>query len=229
MCDNKERAMITITNEDNMDLMARYPDIDLFGNHIEPKALTSIQRIATRQVVQTGRDLYTTDPHDVERFIKAIQRDEVELPAPIWEPAAGRGDISKTLIRYGYEVLSTDIFPYRDDDIDIAALDFFTCKNTVEDCKTIFTNPPFNVQAEFLEHALSLNVNVVFFVRLSFLSGIRRYRIYEKYNPAYVYVYSARACCYKNGCVKKGLKMIDYCMIIWKPPYKRDTVLRWIA
>jgi hypothetical protein len=57
-------------------------DLDLFGNSVEDKALTSTQRIVTRQAVLTGRDLYTTEPYDIERFIKAIRRDGVELPSP---------------------------------------------------------------------------------------------------------------------------------------------------
>jgi hypothetical protein len=206
--------------------------LDLFGNSVE-KALTSMQRIVTRQAVSIGRDLYTTEPGDIERFIKAIQRDGVDLPFPIWEPAAGRGDISKTLMRYGYEVLSSDIFPYRDKEIEIAALDFFADSISPElggmDYKTIFTNPPFNAQEEFLERALSFGVDVVFFVRLSFLSSIRRLKIYKKYNPSYVYVYSARAHCYKNGDINKGQNMVDYCVIMWKPPYRSDAVLRWIV
>jgi hypothetical protein len=221
--------VIDITNEDNIDLMAHCPDIDLFGNSIEQKALTSMKRIVTRQSALKGRDLYTTEPADIERFIKAIQRDGVEIPAPIWEPAAGRGDISKTLMKYGYEVRSTDIFPYRDNDIDIAEMDFLSAKNTMGNSKTIFTNPPFNAQEGFLEHALFLGVNVIFFVRLSFLSSIRRYKIYERYNPAYVYVYSGRAHCYKDGDISKGQNMIDYCVIMWMPPYKNETILRWIV
>jgi hypothetical protein len=101
--------------------------LDLFGNSVEEKALTPAQRIAARQAVFTGRDFYTTEPDDIERFIKALRRDRVELPVPIWEPAAGLGDISKTLIRYGHEVRSTDVVPYRDNEIEIAALDFLTC------------------------------------------------------------------------------------------------------
>jgi hypothetical protein len=141
------------------------------------------------------------------------------------------GDISKELMRYGYEVRSTDIFAYRDKDIDIEALDFFACTGAAGGmgCKTIFTNPPFNAQEAFLEHALSFGVGVVFFVRLSFLASIRRFKIYGKYRPAYVYVYSARAHCYKNGDIDKGQSMTDYCLIMWKPPYKGKTVLRWIA
>jgi hypothetical protein len=206
-------------------------DIDLFGKSVEEKALTSTQRMATRHSTLAGRDLYTTDQNDIARFIAAIKKGGVELPVPIWEPAAGRGDISKALMRYGYEVRSSDIFAYRDKDIDIEALDFFACVGAdgVMGCKTIFTNPPFNAQEAFLKHALSFSVDVAFFVRLSFLASIRRFKIYEKYRPAYVYVYSARAHCYKNGDIDKGQNMIDYCLIMWKPPYKDKTVLRWIT
>jgi hypothetical protein len=203
---------------------------DLFGNVLEEKkALTATQRMATRQADISGRDLYTTGQNDIDRFMRAIQKDGLTLTAPIWEPAAGRGDISKVLIRYGYEVKSTDLFPYKDQDIIVEELDFFSCLSLGGKPGTIFTNPPFNAQEEFLTHALSFGVDVVFFVRLSFLSSIRRFRIYEKYKPAYVYVYSARARCYKNGDIKKGLNMIDYCLIMWKPPYKNETIVRWIA
>jgi hypothetical protein len=206
--------------------------IDLFGNSVDGKVLTSTQRIVTRQAVSMGRDLYTTEPGEIGRFIKAVKRDGVDIPCPIWEPAAGRGDISKTLMQYGYEVRSTDIFAYSDKEIEIEELDFLTCKTTIvrgTGCKTIFTNPPFNVQEEFLQHAVSLGIDVVFFVRLSFLSSIRRLKIYEKYNPAYVYVYSGRAHCYKNGSRDKGQNMVDYCVIMWKPPYRGDAILRWIV
>ncbi|GHU09534.1 hypothetical protein FACS1894151_07460 [Spirochaetia bacterium] len=207
-------------------------DIDLFGNSVGEKALTSTQRIVTRQNISTGRDLYTTEPSDIDRFIRATKRDGIELSSPIWEPAAGRGDISKTLIKYGYEVQSTDIIAYNDQDIKVKELDFFSCLDVGAGIGgkpgTIFTNPPFNVQEEFLIHALSFGVDVIFFVRLSFLSGIRRLKIFSQYNPAYVYVYSARAHCYKNGDVRGVANMIDY-VIIWKPPYKNTSCLRWIV
>jgi hypothetical protein len=204
-------------------------DIDLFGNSIEQKSLTTMQRLSSRQEMRTGSDLYTTDQKDIERFIKAINMDGVKLLEPIWEPAAGKGDMSKMLIKHGYDVLSTDIFPYKDHEIEIGGLDFFICDRVIGMSKTIFTNPPFNMQEAFLEHALSMGIDVVFFVRLSFLAGIRRLKLYKKYNPYYVYVYSARAHCYKNGDIDKEQNMIDYCVILWKPPYRNETILRWIA
>jgi hypothetical protein len=206
--------------------------VDLFGFEIEDKALNPMQRISTRQVKQSGRDLYTTEPEDITRFIRALKRDHVEILGPIWEPAAGQGDISRTLIHFGLEVYSSDLYPYQDEGIKIDEIDFLTCKildGGAIGIKTIFTNPPFNNQEQFLKHALSFGVDVIFFVRLSFLSSIRRLNIFKKFNPAYVYVYSKRANCYKNGEVKNSLNMIDYCVIMWKPPYQNNTSMRWIV
>jgi len=206
-------------------------NIDLFGENAKSKELTSTQRMATRQVVLPGRDLYTTEPKDIERFLRAVDRDKLVIPSPIWEPAAGTGNISKTLINHGYSVYSTDMIPYEDAEICINGADFFFLKAAVCEgdlCKTIFTNPPFNMQEEFLLHALSMGVCVIFFVRLSFLSSIRRYKIFKTYNPAYVYIYTARAHCYKDGDINKGQNMIDYCVIMWIPPYKNETKIRWI-
>jgi len=212
-------------------------NIDLFGNSVEQKALTSMQRLSTRQVSLSGRDLYTTESKDIERFLNALKRDGVVIPSPIWEPAAGRGDISKTLINNGHPVISSDIIPYHDSEITVNDADFFTkdripyyltTNGSLIPCKTIFTNPPFNVQEEFLIHALSFGVDVIFFVRLSFLSSIRRGKIFDQYNPAYVYVYSGLAHCYKDGDENKGQNMIDYCVMMWKYPHKAETIMRRI-
>jgi hypothetical protein len=204
-------------------------DIDLFGNIAQSKELTPMQRLSTRQVSLPGRDLYTTESKDIERFLKALDRDGIKLPFPVWEPAAGRGDISKTLKRNGIPTVSSDIIPYEDNDIKITQVDFLlTINEPPLPFNSIFTNPPFNMQEDFLLHALTFNVDVLFFVRLNFLSSIRRYKIYRKYAPAYVYVYSARAHCYKDGDKSKGQNMIDYCVIMWKPPYVGKTKLRWI-
>ena len=204
-------------------------NIDLFGNIVDQKKFTSTQKLSIRQTNFEGRDLYTTEPKDIKRFLDALKEDGLVIPSPIWEPAAGFGDISKTLIKYGYEVKSSDLYCYQDDLIKIIEADFFVCSKN-ENCKTIFTNPPFNMQEKFLLHALSMNIDVIFFVRLNFLSSIRRYKIYQTYKPAYVYIYSARAHCYKNG-EKTGKtdNMIDYCLIWWKPPYRNEPILRWIV
>jgi len=205
--------------------------LDLFGNVDVGKRLTSTQRITARQAPLTGRDLYTTRPADIQRFLDAVERDGLEIPHPIWEPAAGLGDISKVLKANGYMVRSTDLYPYSDDEIDVCGSRDFLLTDRKHGEKTIFTNPPFNMQRDFLLHALTFHVDVIFFVRLSFLSSQGRYRkIFSRYRPAYVYVYTGRAQCHKDGVVKsdKTESAVDYCVVWFKPPYTGETKLRWI-
>jgi len=204
---------------------------DLFGNAVVEKRLTSTQRIATRQAAIMGRDLYTTRPADIQRFLDAAERDGLEIPHPIWEPAAGLGDISKVLKANGYMVRSTDLYPYRDDEIDVYGPRDFLLTDRKHGERAIFTNPPFNMQEAFLLHALTFGTDVIFFVRLSFLSSQGRYRkIYSQHQPAYAYVYTGRAQCHKDGYRENGRaqNMVDYCVIWYKPPYRGDTKLRWI-
>jgi hypothetical protein len=203
---------------------------DLFGNRVISSPLVKQSLLIQggyRSATFSGRDLYTTRPSDIVRFLDMIHKNGIHLASPIWEPAAGLGDISKTLIKYGYEVKSTDIYPYKDEEIEIEAKDFFLNKDSYG-CKTIFTNPPFNACEEFLMHAFSLNVDIVFFVRNSFLSSTRRFKIFQRFNPLYCCIYSKRAQCFNNGVVTKGNGIVDYCVLIWKPPYKNETFLRWI-
>ena len=51
----------------------------LFGQGIEEKKLTPVQRMASRQAGFAGRDLYTTEPADIERFLSALKRDGIAL------------------------------------------------------------------------------------------------------------------------------------------------------
>jgi hypothetical protein len=200
---------------------------DLFENTVKESPRRKVHQFTCSLNNPSARNLYTTDQKDTERFLSAIKRDGLEIPSPIWEPCAGLGDISKVLLRHGYKVISTDAYPYQDNDIKINKLDFFSCAHAPDGVKTIFTNPPFNVQNKLLEHALSLEKYIVLFVRLSFLTSKSRLDIYKKNPPLYVYAYSLRAHCYKDGIISKG-SMIDYCLVIFKPHHTGETVLRWI-
>jgi hypothetical protein len=190
----------------------------------EPEKVTDMYRAVARQTDFKGRDLYTTDQNDVVRFLYALKRDNRRFPGIIWEPAAGLGDITKALVqRGGYTVYSSDLYPYEDEDISIAQADFFTSALPAPEGGTIgaiITNPPFNCQEKFLLRALSFNVSVAFFARLSFLASAKRRKIYETNPPRYVYVYSTRASCYKGGYTGKTVvNMIDYAWFIWEPGF----------
>ena len=61
--------------------------IDLFDNKLEQKGLTATQRMTIRQAEKTSRDLYTTDPKDIERFLAAVRKSSRIIKNPPYRGA----------------------------------------------------------------------------------------------------------------------------------------------
>jgi hypothetical protein len=191
---------------------------------------STMHRIVRRVTYTIGRDLYTTQPESTDRFLRALQRDKVILPEPIFECAAGQGDMVHVLKRYYKDVIYSDLVPYSDDTITIHSLDVYKLNPTESEIEfgTFFTNPPFNEQNKFALKLLSFNKTVALFVRITFLSSIKRLVIFKNFPPKYVYVFSRRANCLRGGAVLRNGGMVDYCFIIWEPSYKGEPILRWV-
>lgn len=85
----------------------------------------------------------------------------------IWEPAAGRMDISKVLTKYGHTVANSDLVCY-DKNLPIqTGIDFLDTKEMLNDSTAIVTNPPYGkvgkktLSDEFVRHALNLTEPVM--------------------------------------------------------------------
>ena len=132
-----------------------------------------------------GFDLYSTPPEAV-RALLSIEK----LPHQIWEPAAGRGNIVKTLREAGHAVIASDItdygFPlhYR--------RDFLLERKMPAGCTAILTNPPYRLTQQFVAHALGLAPLVAMLLRLSFLESKRRTSILGSGRLARVHVFRNR-------------------------------------
>jgi hypothetical protein len=86
----------------------------------------------------------------------------IEFPNTVWEPAAGRGDMSAVLRAAGYRVIESDIaWP--------ESVDFLSQTALPESVRAIATNPPFDpaprtsrppLVEKFIRHALGLTRSV---------------------------------------------------------------------
>lgn len=157
-----------------------------------------------------------------------------EVPRRIWEPAAGRGHVSKELVRNGHEVVSTDLFEYPDPLVPITTgVDFTACD--VVECEGIVTNPPFrgNLPEKLLRRALEVYriPFVALLCRLTFLESARRYDLFDEHPPARVYVFSERINCHQDYLDRDdGLGgMMAYAWFVWDDRYNitKNTVA-WI-
>lgn len=173
-------------------------------------------------------DFYATDPNTLIIFLKALERDKIKLHKNIWECACGQGHLSEVLVGGGYKVLSTDKvnrgYGKVQDFLEILPFETFDYD--------ILTNPPYKYAQEFVEQGLKLVENnryVIMLLKIQFLEGKQRRRLFDKYPPKYVYVNSSRQTCYINGDMHKKMSSAScYCWYIWQKGFIGEPIIRWI-
>lgn len=145
-------------------------------------------------------DYYATNPKALQLLLDKLKEDSIELNHIIWECACGEGHLSKVLMAEGYDVTSTDLVDRGFGTGNINFLEISDCPfNSSFD---ILTNPPYKYAEDFVNKALQL-LNVgskcVMFLKIQFLEGKSRYKLYQENPPKYVYVHSSRQTCALNG------------------------------
>lgn len=98
-------------------------------------------------------DRYWTEPWVTRALLQCVG-----VPSPVWEPAAGRGDIVRVLTEAGKVVLASDVDMSEFDTscAQRAEGDFLQWSGGVPRVQAIVTNPPYDRAQEFVEQALTL-------------------------------------------------------------------------
>lgn len=170
-------------------------------------------------------DYYATEPKAVELLLE-----QESFRPDVWEPACGEGHISEVLKNHGHFVYSTDLI---DRGYGYGGKDFLqiTVKNTLD----IITNPPYKYAKEFVEHALDISedgTKVAMFLKVQFLEGKERKKLFEKYPPKVIYVASGRLLCAKNGEFQRmkegGGSAVAYAWFVWEKGYNGSPIVKWI-
>ena len=175
-------------------------------------------------------DYYATEPKALELLL------ELEKFSPyVWECACGEGHLSEVLKAHGYKVRSSDLVDRGYPNTEI--LDFFSVSKEDLKCdfsRDIITNPPYKYAKDFVEHALDVSMDgtkVAMFLKVQFLEGIARRKLFEKHPPKRIWVASSRLLCAKNGEFQRmrdgGGSAVAYAWFIWEKGYKGKTVIDW--
>ena len=168
-------------------------------------------------------DYYATEPKATQLLLE-----KETFTDTIWECACGGGHMSDVLIRNGYRVFCSDLVDrgYKG----TIVLDFLQHKG--ENQMDIITNPPYKYAKEFVEHALDISeagVKVAMFLKLTFLEGKARRKLFDKYPPKTVYVASARLLCAKNGdFVNCDQAAVAYAWFVWEKGFVGKPTIEWI-
>lgn len=164
-------------------------------------------------------DFYPT-PSSATLALLGVER----FPGLIWEPACGDGAISRVLEQHGHQVISTDLVDrgYGRGGVDFL-LDFVTRTNHV------VTNPPYILAQEFVEHALRCtDGKVAMFLKLVFLEGERRRRLFETTPLARVWVFSRRLQLPRAGTEYRSRGMIAFAWFVWQHGHRGAPAIGWL-
>jgi hypothetical protein len=166
-------------------------------------------------------DYYATDPIAGKLLL------ELENFENILEPAAGEGHLAEVFKQAGKQVT-----PY-----DLIDRGYCKTKNFFDIDKwdgDIITNPPYKYAQRFVEHALDIipvGNKVAMFLKIQFLEGKKRKKLFEVNPPRTVYVSSSRITCALNADFKRmkqnGGSAAAYCWFVWEKGFKGDTIVKW--
>jgi len=130
---------------------------------------------ASSQNSRNAADFYATPPECTVALLKNYQR--LFEGSRVWEPACGDGAISEVLKDHRLDVISTDLHSRGYGD---SGIDFLTADCT---CGSIITNPPFNLAADFIEHAATMEVPFAMLLKSTYWHASSRYDLFEQTKP----------------------------------------------
>lgn len=190
---------------------------DWSGNQNSVNITLGVQK-NWRQDERECNDYYATEPKAGRLLLEVINLNN------IWECACGEGHLSNIFLEAGINVRSTDLIDRGFGEGGINFLDTNEIWNG-----DIVTNPPYSLASEFVEKAIQTVTDghfVCMFLKLQFLEGKSRKKLFKKYPPKIVYVSSGRLRCGKNGVF--GESAVAYAWFVWEKGFLGDPIIKWI-
>lgn len=182
---------------------------------------------------RNDNDLYPTAP-----LATYILQKYIDLPHYIVEPCAGRGNISIELIRHGHNVQSYDMFEYDNSLCDIqSGQDVLSLDKPVY-ASALVTNPPYHKDLPRLiaKKGIAEYDLTALFVRLTFLEGKKRNKLFTNHPPSDIIFLSDRIR-FGTGLIEPVEDydqiggMIAYMWVIWdkRKLSTGGTKLHWVT
>lgn len=177
-------------------------------------------------------DLYRTPP-----LATYILHKYSTIPTNVVEPCAGYGNISHELMRCGYNVLSYDLNEYETSLVSIQTGQDVLELEKPQGFSALITNPPYhkNLPHKIAAKGLCEYDYVALLVRLTFLEGKKRKKIFDANPPSQLIFFSDRINFEGNSDDLYAKEhqiggMIAYMWIVWDKNSKNsNTLLKWVS
>ena len=176
------------------------------------------------------QDFYATDPIASELLLEIENLSDV-----IIDNSYGQGHLMEAMKNAGKKVIGYDIEDRRfeSDDVEFHNMNWLHV-DKINPNADIVMNPPYKEATEFVEKSLSLlgeGRKLCAFLKVQFLEGKARKKLFEKYPPARIWISSGRILCAKNAEFEKmkagGGSAVAYAWFVWKEGYIGDTIVKW--
>ena len=188
--------------------------------------------MATANTKRTRRsdpnDLYNTEPLAT---LAAIRQSILPSTGMYWDPCDGLGGISDVLSGEGMQVYRSDLVVYPGREDLCHQKDFLRAKKLPPGVTQIIMNPPYRLNAEFIEKAASFNVPFFVFNRFNLLETPTRAEkmVSGKWPLKRVHLFPYRVGCTVGLDQKETAKAVCYCWFYFAPnhtgPVEFDFVL----
>jgi len=170
---------------------------------------------------ERGVDYYASPPKSLEDLLR------VEKFENVWECADGEGHLCGVLKKYGILGKHSDLI-YRG--CGEGGVDFLLWSGTWNG--DIITNPPYRYAQQFVEHALEIipdGRKVAMLLKIQFLEGKNRKRLFKNNPPKTIYVWSGRISCALNGKFDeiKHVSPMMFAWFVWEKGFKGDPFIKW--
>lgn len=163
-------------------------------------------------------DFYPTPP---DTTMALMLREK--FTGEVWEPACGDGSMSQVIEQFN-PCFSSDI--RKEGVYGQGGVDFLKIARPVNN---IITNPPYKLAGEFVEHSLKCaNKKVAMLLKLVFLEGTSRYRLFKNTPLRKVYVFCKRQNIRAKSYEGNNSSMIAYAWFVWEKGYLGKPEIDWI-
>jgi hypothetical protein len=188
-----------------------------------------IQNHRKKEAEISKHELYSTHPNSVRAFLNYRKFDPQKMY--MWECANGTGNISRVLKEYGFQFFASDKYDYGTTD---HLLDFLTCQFTPDErINCVMTNPPYKYAEEFVWKFFDIyekvDAKLILYLKLTFLEGKKRFKLFQRYPIKKVYLHSSRQGCSPQGDFDfNNGGAVAYGWYEWDTGFTGPTTLEWL-
>lgn len=194
---------------------------DWTGNFNSVKKMLAASNLCDHD--REPNDYYATEPKAAELL---LQIEGFDKDVTIWEPASGENHLADVFKNAGYNVRTSDLIK-RTPTTEV--MDFLRFRGGYD--ANIITNPPYKYADEFVRKALEAvpeGRKVCMFLKVQFLEGKARKKLFAEFPPCRVWASSSRLKCAINGGFDAiAGSAVAYAWFVWVKGYKGPTELKW--